>query len=139
MFIFKPLYAVILGIVYIGIIYSLVRKEKKYINYSITFVSLVLQLSFLFLWVRKFLILQAVHNEGFQRFEKFATFVNISYFVLFIPLLLIFAWYGIKKISVQDQFLLLKGIFAFFYLGALVGILILGQPIFEILYYGFAP
>lgn len=84
-------------------------------------------------------MLQTIHNEGFQRFEKFAAFVNGSYFVLFIPLLFLFAWYGIKKIMEQDQFLLLKKIFVVVYTSALVGILILGQPIFEILYYGFAP
>ncbi len=39
----------------------------------------------------------------------------------------------------QDQFFLLKKIFGIVYIGALVGILILGQPVFEILYYGFAP
>ena len=78
-------------------------------------------------------------NVGFQLYEKFSTFVNISYFVLFIPQLVIFAWYGLKKIGSQDQFALLKIIFQFFYVGALIGILILGQPIFEILYYGFAP
>ena len=78
-------------------------------------------------------------NEGFQRFEKFATFVNISYFVLFVPQLLVFAWYGIKTILLQDQFFILKITFVFVYVGALVGILVLGQPIFEILYYGFAP
>ena len=139
MFIFQPFYAILLGIIYIGIIYLLVRKEKKHINYSITIFACLLQLSFLFLWIKKFLVLQTIHNEGFQRFEKFAAFVNGSYFVLFIPLLLIFAWYGIKKIVVQDQFFILKAIFVFVYIGALIGILIVGQPIFEILYYGFAP
>lgn len=98
-----------------------------------------LQLSFLFLWIRKFISLQTIHNEGFERFEKFATFVNVSYFVLLIPLLLIFAWYGVKKILIQAQFFTLKIVFVFVYLGALIGILILGQPVFEILYYGFAP
>ena len=139
MFIFKPFYAILLSIIYIGIIYLLVRKEKKPINYSITIFACLLQLSFLFLWIRKFIGLQTIHNEGFERFERFATFVNVSYFVLLIPLLLIFAWYGVKKILVQDQFFILKIVFVFVYLGALIGILILGQPIFEILYYGFAP
>ncbi|SDQ02607.1 hypothetical protein SAMN04487752_0121 [Carnobacterium viridans] len=139
MFIFKPFYAILLSIIYIGIIYLLVRKEKKPINYSITIFACLLQLSFLFLWIRKFIDLQTIHNKGFERFERFATFVNISYFLLFIPLLLVFAWYGLKKIGAQDQFPLLKRIFQFFYVGAIVGILILGQPIFEILYYGFAP
>lgn len=108
MFIFKPFYAILLSITYIGIIHLLVRKEKKAINYSISIFACLLQLSFLFLWIRKFLVLQTIHNEGFQRFEKFAAFVNGSYFVLFIPLLFLFAWYGIKKIMEQDQFLLLK-------------------------------
>ena len=139
MFIVKPFYAILLGIVYIGMIYLLVRKEKKYINYSLTSFACLLQLSFLFLWIRKFHALQTIHNKGFQRFEKFSLFVNRSYFVLFIPLLFIFAWYGIKKIVAQDQFFFLKIIFVFVYIGSLVGILIIGQPIFEILYYGFAP
>lgn len=78
-------------------------------------------------------------NVGFQAYANFSTFVNISYFVLFVPLLLIFAWYRSKKILVQDQLFSLKIVFVIFFIGALIGILILGQPIFEISYYGFAP
>ncbi|MER2175048.1 MAG: hypothetical protein ABS911_10235 [Carnobacterium sp.] len=139
MFAMQPFYAIVVGIVYIGSIYLLVRKEKNYISYSITIFSSLLQLSFLFLWFEKLVFLMTTQNVGFQTYEKFSTFVTASYFVLFIPQLVIFAWYGIKKIGAQDQFPLLKRIFQFFYVGALVGILILGQPIFEILYYGFAP
>ena len=139
LFAMQPFYAIVVGIVYIGSIYLLDRKEKKFISYSITIFSSLLQLSFLFLWFEKLIFLMTSQNVGFQVYENFSTFVTISYFVLFIPQLVIFAWYGIKKIGVQDQFLLLKRIFQFFYVGALVGILILGQPVFEILYYGFAP
>ena len=135
----QPFYAIVVGIVYIGSIYLLVRKEKRYISYSITIFSSLLQLSFLFLWFEKLVFLMTTQNVGFQAYEKFSTFVTTSYFVLFIPQLVIFAWYGIKKIGAQDQFPLLKVIFIIFYVGALAGILILGQPIFEILYYGFAP
>lgn len=139
MFLYQPFYAVLLGIFYVGSIYLLVRKEKKHINYSLTMLACILQLSFLFLWFRKSIFLMTSQNVGFQAYANFSTFVNISYFVLFIPLLLIFAWYGSKKILVQDQFSSLKIVFVIFYIGALIGILILGQPIFEILYYGFAP
>lgn len=135
----QPFYAIVVGIVYIGSNYLLVRKEKKYISFSITIFSSLLQLSFLFLWFEKLVFLMTTQNVGFQAYEKFSTFVTTSYFVLFIPQLVIFAWYGIKKIGAQDQFPLLKVIFIIFYVGALAGILILGQPIFEILYYGFAP
>lgn len=78
-------------------------------------------------------------NLGFEVYESFATFVTLSYFILTIPLLLLFAWFGIKKIMKQDQYNLLKVSFVFVYLSALAGILILGQPIFEFSYYGFAP
>ena len=135
----QPFYAIVVGIIYIGSIYLLVRKEKKYINYSLTMLACILQSSFLFLWFRESIFLMTSRNVGFQVYANFSTFVNISYFVLFIPQLVIFAWYGLKKIGSQDQFALLKIIFQFFYVGALIGILILGQPIFEILYYGFAP
>ncbi|AEB28820.1 hypothetical protein CAR_c00690 [Carnobacterium sp. 17-4] len=135
----QPFYAIVVGIVYIGSIYLLVRKEKKFISYSITIFSSLLQLSFLFLWFEKSVFLMTTQNVGFKTYEDFSTFVTTSYFVLFIPQLVVFAWYGLKKIDAQDQFLLLKRIFQFFYVGALVGILILGQPVFEILYYGFAP
>ena len=135
----QPFYAIVVGIIYIGSIYLLIRKEKKYINYSLTMLACILQSSFLFLWFRESIFLMTSRNVGFQVYANFSTFVNISYFVLFIPQLVIFAWYGLKKIGSQDQFALLKIIFQFFYVGALIGILILGQPIFEILYYGFAP
>ena len=135
----QPFYAIVVGIIYIGSIYLLVRKEKGYISYSITVFLSLLQLSFLFLWFEKLVFLMTTQNVGFKAYEAFSTFVTTSYFVLFIPQLIVFSWYGIKKIGAQDQFLLLKRIFQFFYVGALVGILILGQPVFEILYYGFAP
>ncbi|SDQ24254.1 hypothetical protein [Carnobacterium viridans] len=139
MFAMQPFYAIVVGIIYIGSIYLLIRKEKKYINYSLTMLACILQSSFLFLWFRESIFLMTSRDVGFQVYANFSTFVNISYFVLFIPQLVIFAWYGLKKIGSQDQFALLKIIFQFFYVGALIGILILGQPIFEILYYGFAP
>lgn len=139
MFLYQPFYAVLLGIFYVGSIYLLVRKEKKFINYSLTILACILQLSFLFIWFRESIFLMTTQNVGFQTYEHFSRFVTTSYFVLFIPQLVVFAWYGIKKIGAQDQFLLLKRIFQFFYVGALVGILILGQLVFEILYYGFAP
>ena len=110
----QPFYAIVVGIIYIGSIYLLIRKEKKYINYSLTMLACILQSSFLFLWFRESIFLMTSRNVGFQVYANFSTFVNISYFVLFIPQLVIFAWYGLKKIGSQDQFALLKIIFQFF-------------------------
>lgn len=139
MFSNNPFYAIVSGIIYILIIFLLVRKEKKYITYSITTLSGLLYLSFLFLWLEKTVYLMTSSDVGFSVYDSFLRFVNISYFVLFVPLLLIFAWYGIKKILSQDQLFWLKSSFVLVYVSALVGILILGQPVFVIFYYGFAP
>lgn len=93
----QPFYAIVVGIIYIGSIYLLVRKEKRYISYSITIFLSLLQLSFLFLWFEKLVFLMTTQNVGFKAYEAFSTFVTTSYFVLFIPQLVVFAWYGIKK------------------------------------------
>ena len=139
LFAYQPFYAMMLALIYIGVTYFLVRHENKYITYGITIFSCLLNFSFLYLWLDKIILLMTSTGEGFQRFMEFSQFVDVSYFILLVPLLLLFAWYGIKKIVQQNQYFGLKIVFIFFYIGALVGLLILGQIVFSLLYYGFAP
>lgn len=139
LFSMQPFYAMMLALIYIGVTYLLVRNEKKYIAYGMTIFSSFLNFAFLFLWLEKTIFLMTSTGGGLQRFKTFDQFVNKSYFALFIPLLILFAWYGIKKIMLQDQFLWLKIIFVLIYVGALVGLFVLGQLVFSLLYYGFAP
>lgn len=135
----QPLIAIILSVIYIAIIYVLVRKEQKTVTYSLTAILAFLQIGFLCLWFNKVDILVAGSNISFDLFNDFFSFVNTAYFLLAIPFLLILAWYAVKTIMKQDQSIWLKRIFSVVYLAALVGVLILGRLIFVILYYGFAP
>ncbi|GEK90771.1 hypothetical protein [Alkalibacterium kapii] len=139
MFIHQPFYPMILALSYIGITYILVKNEKNYVKYGVTTLLTVLNLSFLYLWLEKVVFLMTSTEISFQTFEKFGRFVDNSYFVLIVPLLLLFAWYGVKKFLQQDHYLLLKSLVIIFYIGALIGVLILGQLVFSLLYYGFAP
>lgn len=139
MFSLQPFYAMLAAFIYVGIVYLLVRKEKKSITYSVTALACLLQLSYLFLWLRKSVYFMTTSNVGFPAYERFLSFVESSYFVLTIPLLLLLAWYVIKKIGQQDLSFWLKTVLILIYVGALIGVLIIGQLIFIILYYGFAP
>ena len=135
----QPLIAIILSVIYIAIIYVLVRKEQKIVTYSLTAILSFLQIGFLYLWFNQVDVLEAGSTIGFDLFNDFFAFVNTAYFILAIPFLLILAWYGVKTIMKQNQSIWLKRIFSVVYLAALVGVLILGRLIFVILYYGFAP
>ena len=135
----QPLIAIILSVIYIAIIYVLIRKEQKSVTYSLTAILSFLQIGFLYLWFSKLDVLEAGSNIGFDLFNDLFAFVNTAYLLLATPFLLILAWYGVKTIMKQDQSIWLKRIFSGVYLAALVGVLILGRLIFVILYYGFAP
>lgn len=135
----QPLIAIILSVIYIAIIYVLIRKEQKSVTYSLTAILSFLQIGFLYLWFSKLDVLEAGSNIGFDLFNDLFAFVNTAYLLLATPFLLILAWYGVKTIMKQDQSIWLKRIFSVVYLAALVGVLILGRLIFVILYYGFAP
>ena len=135
----QPLIAIILSVIYIAIIYVLVRKEQKIVTYSLTAILSFLQIGFLYLWFNKVDVLEAGSNIGFDLFNDLFAFVNTAYLLLAIPFLLILAWYGVKTIMKQNQSIWLKRIFSVVYLAALVGVLILGRLLFVILYYGFAP
>lgn len=139
LFLDNPFYAVISGIIYVLIVFLMVRKEKKYLKYGVTILFSILHLSFLYLWFDKILYLMTSTNLELSTYNNFLRFVNVSYFVLLVPLLFVFAWYGIKKILSQDQYLWLKSIFTIIYISALIATLILGELVFVILYYGFAP
>lgn len=139
MFLDNPFYAVISGIIYVLIVFLMVRKEKKYLKYGVTILFSILHLSFLYLWFDKIVYLMTSSNLELSTYNNFLRFVNVSYFVLLVPLLFVFAWYGIKKILSQDQYLWLKSIFTIVYISALIATLILGELVFVILYYGFAP
>ena len=139
LFLDNPFYAVISGIIYVLIVFLMVRKEKKYLKYGITILFSILHLSFLYLWFDKIVYLMTSSNLELSTYNNFLRFVNVSYFVLLVPLLFVFAWYGIKKILSQDQYLWLKSIFTIVYISALIATLILGELVFVILYYGFAP
>lgn len=139
LFLDNPFYAVISGIIYVLIVFLMVRKEKKYLKYGVTILFSILHLSFLYLWFDKIVYLMTSSNLELSTYNNFLRFVNVSYFVLLVPLLFVFAWYGIKKILSQDQYLWLKSIFTIVYISALIATLILGELVFVILYYGFAP
>lgn len=139
LFLDNPFYAVISGIIYVLIVFLMVRKEKKYLKYGVTILFSILHLSFLYLWFDKIVYLMTSTNLELSTYNNFLRFVNVSYFVLLVPLLFVFAWYGIKKILSQDQYLWLKSIFTIVYISALIATLILGELVFVILYYGFAP
>lgn len=139
MFLDNPFYAVISGIIYVLIVFLMVRKGKKYLKYGVTILFSILHLSFLYLWFDKIVYLMTSSNLELSTYNNFLRFVNVSYFVLLVPLLFVFAWYGIKKILSQDQYLWLKSIFTIVYISALIATLILGELVFVILYYGFAP
>ena len=139
MFLDNPFYAVISGIIYVLIVFLMVRKEKKYLKYGVTILFSILHVSFLYLWFDKIVYLMTSSNLELSTYNNFLRFVNVSYFVLLVPLLFVFAWYGIKKILSQDQYLWLKSIFTIVYISALIATLILGELVFVILYYGFAP
>ena len=139
LFLDNPFYAVISGIIYVLIVFLMVRKEKKYLKYGVTILFSILHLSFLYLWFDKIVYLMTSSNLELSTYNNFLRFVNVSYFVLLVPLLFVFAWYGIKKILSQDQYLWLKSIFTIVYISALIATLILGELVFVMLYYGFAP
>ncbi len=139
LFLDNPFYAVISGIIYVLIVFLMVRKGKKYLKYGVTILFSILHLSFLYLWFDKIVYLMTSSNLELSTYNNFLRFVNVSYFVLLVPLLFVFAWYGIKKILSQDQYLWLKSIFTIVYISALIATLILGELVFVILYYGFAP
>lgn len=139
LFLDNPFYAVISGIIYVLIVFLMVRKEKKYLKYGVTILFSILHLSFLYLWFDKIVYLMTSSNLELSTYNNFLRFVNVSYFFLLVPLLFVFAWYGIKKILSQDQYLWLKSIFTIVYISALIATLILGELVFVILYYGFAP
>lgn len=139
LFLDNPFYAVISGIIYVLIVFLMVRKEKKYLKYGVTILFSILHVSFLYLWFDKIVYLMTSSNLELSTYNNFLRFVNVSYFVLLVPLLFVFAWYGIKKILSQDQYLWLKSIFTIVYISALIATLILGELVFVILYYGFAP
>ena len=139
LFLDNPFYAVISGIIYVLIVFLMVRKGKKYLKYGVTILFSILHLSFLYLWFDKIVYLMTSSNLELSTYNNFLRFVNVSYFILHVPLLFVFAWYGIKKILSQDQYLWLKSIFTIVYISALIATLILGELVFVILYYGFAP
>ena len=139
LFLDNPFYAVISGIIYVLIVFLMVRKEKKFLKYGVTILFSILHLSFLYLWFDKIVYLMTSSNLELSTYNNFLRFVNVSYFVLLVPLLFVFAWYGIKKILSQDQYLWLKSIVTIVYISALIATLILGELVFVILYYGFAP
>jgi hypothetical protein len=139
MFMNQPFYAILLGMIYIGIVYLFVRKEKKVITYSLTILSGLLQLSFLYLWLEKATFLMRSSNLGFEVYNSYLRFIHMSYFILMIPLVLICVWFGIKKIISLDFFSWFKILFSLAYIGALLGISIIGEFVFVLLYYGFAP
>lgn len=139
MFMNQPFYALLSGMIYVGIVYLFVRKEKKVITYSFTIFSGLLQLSFLYLWLDKATFLMRSSNLGFEVYNSFLRFVYVFYFILMIPLVLISAWYGVKKIISLDYFSWFKTLFGLTYIGALLGISIIGEFVFALLYYGFAP
>ena len=135
----QPFYAIMLSVFYLGVIYLLVKRENKYISYGLTILASLIQVTFLYFWFEKTKFLMESSNLGLQVFENFYRFVNTSYFILFIPLLLILAWYGIRKIAIKSHSLLSKIISAVFYIAVLIGLLVFGQFIFIVLFYGFAP
>lgn len=135
----QPFYAIMLSVFYLGVIYLLVKRENKYISYGLTILASLIQVTFLYFWFEKTKFLMESSNLGLQVFENFYRFVNTSYFILFIPLLLILAWYGIRKIAIKSHSLLSKIISAVFYIAVLIGLLVFGEFIFIVLFYGFAP
>ncbi len=135
----QPFYAMLMALAYVGLVYLSVRKEKKPIAYSITAFSGVLQGGFLFLWLRRSVYLMTTSNVGFDTYADYYGFIEVSYFVLAIVLLLILAWYGGRKILKQKHFPVLRVGFLVTYIAALFGVLIIGHPAFILLYYGFAP
>lgn len=136
---YTPLFALALSCLYVGIIYLFVRKEKKAVFYSvITFVS-ILQGVFFVTWSWIIISLKINLTREFPSLEDLILFVDLSYYIVSIPFLLIIMWFGSKIILSQKHFPLLRIVFLVFFILALIGVFILWQPIHDALYYGFAP
>lgn len=139
MFVYYPSFAVLTGILYVGMVYLLVRKEKKYIFYSLVSLAIFLQGTFLVIWMGMIALVKSSGNNEFPTIDHFSAFVDISYYPLMIAFLTIITWFGSKLILSQNQFPFLKIVFMFFFIPALFGVFLLAQPIYSALYYGFAP
>ncbi|GEL66843.1 hypothetical protein [Marinilactibacillus psychrotolerans] len=139
MFVYYPSFAVLTGIIYVGIVYLLVRKEKKSIFYSLVTLAIFLQGTFLVIWLGWIALIKSSGNNEFPTIDHFSAFVDISYYPLMIAFLTIITWFGSKLILSQNQFPFLKIVFMFFFIPALFGVFLLAQPIYSALYYGFAP
>lgn len=136
---YTPLFALAISCLYVGIIYLFVRKEKKAVFYSvITFVS-ILQGIFFVTWSWIIISLKISLSREFPSLEDLILFVDLSYYIVSIPFLLIIMWFGSKMILSQKHFPLLRIVFLVFFILALIGVFILWQPIHDALYYGFAP
>lgn len=135
----QPFYAILFSLFYVGIIHLLVRDLKKSRALGITILASLMQLTFLYFWLDKIIFLMINNNLGPKAFEDLYKFVDISYFLLFLPLFLLLAWYGFKSIARKSHSFFFKWLFIFLYLFVLIGLFLLGNFIFISLFYGFAP
>lgn len=139
MLIYYPLSEIFVGFLYVGIIYLLARKERKPIFYSLVILASVLQIVFLSIWRGMIVFMNMSGSQEFPTIENFSTFVDISYYILSVPFLLIVLWFAGKIIWSQKHFPILRIIFLVFFVLALYGVFVIGPLFHMILYYGFAP
>lgn len=138
MFVNQPVCALIMSLIYVSLAYSLVMNEKNLITYIVTVLASLMQLTFLYLWYQHITFLLNNVNIELSIYLKFSRFVDLAYLALFIPLLILVAWYGLRKIIERDTYFFLKIIIAIVYLTILFGVLVFGALLFPLLYYGFA-
>lgn len=136
---YTPLFALAVSCLYVGIIYLFVRNEKKAVFYSVITFTSILQGLFFITWSGIIISLKISLNREFPSLEDLILFVDLSYYVVTIPFLLIIMWFGSKLILSQKHFPILRIVFLVFFILALIGVFILWQPIHDALYYGFAP
>lgn len=74
-----------------------------------------------------------------QDIKDFVYIGNNFYFLISIPLLLIFAWHGSRAIARKNKSILFKVVFILFYISGLIGLLILGNYLFLVYFFGLAP
>lgn len=127
-----------MGLLSVGIVYLCVRKEKKFVFFSIITFFVALRSLFLIAWTWGVILLTTNLSNELLSIDDFYSYVEISYYIVSIPFLLIVMWFGGKIILAQKHFPILRVLFLIVFVLALGGVFIIGLPIHQALYYGFA-
>ncbi|WP_208559273.1 hypothetical protein [Marinilactibacillus kalidii] len=85
------------------------------------------------------ILMNRTASSEFPTFEDVYAFVDMSYYIIVIPFLLIVMWFVGKKIWAQKDFPILRVLFLVVFALALYGLFTIGSLFHIILYYGFGP